>query len=203
VIVLDCMLRRPRHRIGLVAPLSRPQLSKMKVILIFLPLSSFASRMKTAIVQGTERWSKILNLPFFRAANFFAWNGAILYFKWFHNCKVGFRFSCQLSSLIWGIGTFEPFMPNDPQQAPWGILWSLTDEISRSLIARPHTIGESNHPGETSELGLKPSDVRNQSDRLPAEERLCSSENTSKPRYCHLCCLRRTYLHMCRLLGFL
>jgi hypothetical protein len=35
-----------------------------------------------------------------------------------------------------------------------------------------------------SDLGLQPREERNQSDRLPAKERLDNLENTSKPRRC-------------------
>jgi hypothetical protein len=53
-----------------------------------------------------------------------------------------------------------------------------------------------------SDLGSQPREVWKQPDRRPAEGRLDSSENTSKPRRCLFLLLRSwPSLHMCYLFG--
>jgi hypothetical protein len=52
-----------------------------------------------------------------------------------------------------------------------------------------------------SDLGLQPRELWKQLDRLPAEERLGSSENTSKPRRCLFLFLALPSLHVCHLFG--
>jgi hypothetical protein len=52
-----------------------------------------------------------------------------------------------------------------------------------------------------SDLGSQPREVWQQSDRLPAEGRLGSAENSSKPRRCLLLLPAWSSLHTCHLFG--
>jgi hypothetical protein len=93
-------------------------------------------------------------------------------------------FSCELRPLIWGIGACTLCAQSTSTSAvrtPSIAYW----RISRSWIVLPR-IFESNQPRETrmSDLGSHPREVWKQPDRLPAEGRLGSSENTSMPRRC-------------------
>jgi hypothetical protein len=86
------------------------------------------------------------------------------------------------------------------QQATW-------DFFERILANKPELIRPTSHnritesaqriPYERS--GLQLWEVQNQSGRLPAEVTPDSSQNTSKPRRCHICYLRWPSLHTCHI----